>query len=425
MKSSSAPISITKGVACRLGAGVLLISIFSVTYGTFWDNKIVDGLLRRPIAQPQPKQHGIVKLDPRKVSLLQVSATQSECILPKSFATRFPKHARLSKESRRRLSLMVVTKSAPANFKTRSLAREGWLMAGRAESLCRCDLINDAICTEENSVCSFKARGRHLTWTHRFVVGCRNLTRKTESELCKERSLHNDLILYPHRESYNRLPWKTVWMLTFLQRHILSDFVLLVDDDCFVQVWRVAMYLARAPRQKLYSGHVDSQPGAVGRHFWSKWRITPEQYNASHFPRYAWGAGIFLSHDVVELAVEASRRWSRPWFSIEDAFLGVLLNSSGVSPQNVEQIYTAGLYKRLGCADSRSDEGQPLILAGDEGEIKFLIEARQENRTLCTLMSGTSQTLLRIAIISPVMTTLTCACALTLLLAIILWLVRR
>ena len=296
------------------------------------------------------------------------------------------------------LRLLMLSKSKASNRRKRDLGRVGWISWSRKESSrCWCALDNAELCTATNSVCRY---GK-VVWAHRFVVGVRNLPPAELEDVRNEISNGFDILAYPKKDVYQRLTWKTVWMLRYINEHVDLDFLVFLDDDCFVQLWRMVRFLQVAPHQGLYAGHVEQERCSVPRGFPSRWHISMEQYNESHFPRYPWGAGIILSKDIVHTAVKAATKWPRPWFNIEDAFLGVILNSSGVTPLNIPQIYLAGLYKCLGCEDDiMSPATQPLIIGGSEKEILQLLRVQQANVSLCTVLQSPLRTFLRLLLFS-------------------------
>lgn len=296
------------------------------------------------------------------------------------------------------VTLLMVTKSAPGNFEKRNLARMGWLATGRAESECCCDQQDRSLCRPENTVC----RHEQTSWTHRFLVGHVDLSPEDEVRLNLEQTVMQDIILYPQRDSYYKLTLKLVWLLRFLTRNVASDYVLLLDDDGYVQVWRVALWLSSASRHSVYAGHVKEPQTKVARYWWNKWQVTEKQYQPSHYPPYAVGGGIFLSRDVIPHAVKAADTWSRPWLPVEDAFLGVLLNFTSIRVQNIKQMYLNGMYKLMGCqGDFKQDTVQPLIVAGDKAYLWQVMELRAANQSLCKAQEGLSISLLRFVVSAP------------------------
>ena len=283
------------------------------------------------------------------------------------------------------LRLLFVTKSKPSNFNRRQLSRSGWQVKARQESRCWCARKDARSCTQTNMVCQY---GK-MTWAHRFVIGILSLDRVTQLRVGSEVTSNLDFILYPQADSYRRLTWKVLWILKYATGHVHFDYLMLLDDDCFVHLGRINDYLSAAPRTSLYAGHVEENPVSVSRSSWNRWHVDTMAYDSTHYPRYAWGAGLILSSDVVGMTVSAANAWKQPWFGVDDAFMGILLNASGVRVKNVEGIYTGGWYKRLGCRGNYSlRETQPLVVAGDESETLRLISAMEHKKSLCTVLDG-------------------------------------
>eukprot|EP00117_Sycon_ciliatum_P024867 scpid77767/ scgid20766/ Beta-1,3-galactosyltransferase 15; Galactosyltransferase 1 len=279
------------------------------------------------------------------------------------------------------ISVLFVTKTKPTNYERRSLSRQGWQSRARQDSVCWCVLNHTELCGHGNEVCQY----RSLRWSQRFAVGGHSVPADVVNEIATK----SDFLLYPGVDSYSHLTWKVLWILKYVTQRVEFNYLILLDDDCFVQLWRVYDYLSTAPRKRLYAGHVDPGPVSVSRSTRSRWQVSVQQYEEPNYPQYAWGAGLILSRDVASLTVSTAEHWKRPWFGVDDAFMGVLLNSSGVPVVDIEQIYTAGWHKTLGCrTDYSLRSTQPLIVAGSNDEMLYFIDAATRKISLCTVMDG-------------------------------------
>ena len=295
------------------------------------------------------------------------------------------------------VNVLFLSKSKPTNYNRRHLSRAGWQTKARQDSSCWCALESEVLCSDANQVCQ---HGR-LIWAHRFVVGGLALDDHVRQRIHSELASFFDIVLYPQVDTYRRLTWKVLWILNYVSHQVSFDYVMLLDDDCFVQIWRVSDFLVPAPRTKLYAGHVEENQASVSRSSWNRWQVSHLAYNGTHFPPYAWGAGLILSMDVARLTVLEAARWKHPWFGVDDAFMGVVLNSSGIPPTNIEGIYTGGMYKSLGCRGNYLlREAQPLVVAASEAETISLILAQTQGRSLCTVLDGPLRLLL-LLVVSP------------------------
>ena len=223
--------------------------------------------------------------------------------------------------------LMVGIVSAPSHFRERAAARRTWLRYA-------------------NNV----PRGRVA---HRFFVG-RVATSTTMSnvsahwlarQLAEEQSAHGDLVALDSLDSYERLPFKTLAMFRWLAaqhgRNCSFDFVLKTDDDSYVRIERLLAHLraAAALHDDLYWGffnygavktRVPDGDDAVSH---SQQRVQRDikwsdpEFNGTHYPPYALGAGYALSMSLVARVVRHTVVLAAPPSRMEDAATGIYLDS--------------------------------------------------------------------------------------------------
>lgn len=291
---------------------------------------------------------------------------------------------RWSTRRRVEIFLVVLTKSAPENVARRNTTRGGWLLQARQRSThCQCSKSLLAC-----QACSVKVgKSDAQTWLHHFVVGGRNLKRGRWSELSSELVAFNDLLFYPDEDAYMRLTWKVMWSMDWMLDSYNFRYLLLLDDDCFVDMRLVMDYIRVAPRERLYAGRVAYKKPKVQRDHHSKWFVNSSVYSHTFYPPYPWGAGLFLSHDVVVKTLDMANAWQKhsDWFGIDDAFMGILMNDSGITPTNIDTIHP-DMWQFKRC-NHRKLKAQPMIITAINAKhMTTILKLARENRSLCPVL---------------------------------------
>lgn len=272
--------------------------------------------------------------------------------------------------------VVIITKSAPGNFARRSVTRRSWLSVAHRVSTCQC--VPGFACHLHAQLC----RHEKLLWFHRFVVGLSNDGSMME-RVAMDAYRHMDFLWYPEEDYYRRLTWKVMWAFRWIvQRCARVNFIMTADDDSFVYLPRLASYLSTAPRTGLYTGRVVYEQSKVVRNRGSKWYVRADIFPDRFYPRYVWGAGMLISYDVAELVLERASD-SRPWFSVDDAFIGLVLNRSGVSVTNELTIHPEPILHH-GCAPTGK---QPILVTTIDEDHGFrLANYAMKKKSLCSLL---------------------------------------
>ena len=194
--------------------------------------------------------------------------------------------------------LLILVSSAPANLKRRNIIRKTWAF-DRA----------------------FKPK-----WTTAFLVAqTRNQT--LSNSLLKEDETYRDLARANYYDHYWNQTRKIQMGFEWAIRYCNFSFLLKLDDDVFVNVPKVLLFLREptTPKEKLYTGkhYTDQFPRREG-----KWMVTYEEYNDTTYPDFCPGFGYILSHDVVSSFVETFP--SLPFFRLDDVYVGILANKNGI-----------------------------------------------------------------------------------------------
>jgi len=159
------------------------------------------------------------------------------------------------------------------------------------------------------------------------------------------------------RESYANLVFKTLEALRWCLCHVAFGSMLKTDDDSIVHVGRAAAWLHhRVPsraRPLLYAGRLfnDSQ---IIRHNMSKhhlfhpewfpddfvkWAVPFASYSGGpYYPPYCSGGGYLLGPESarrIVAAYDGRVRRAQPVVQVEDAFVGILADASGVHATDI------------------------------------------------------------------------------------------
>jgi len=162
-----------------------------------------------------------------------------------------------------------------------------------------------------------------------FVVGCQGYTHPL---LQHEDELYQDIVQGSFKDTYNNNIFKTMatyqWIVQFC---IDVDYVLLTDDDYFVNVDNLVNYIGA-------EGYSISKDVMYGyRITWrrpfrtpeSKWYVPNDEYSNLFWPPYLLGGAILTNIDVVKKINVAF-----PYVKhvhIDDAYIGIVANLLEIS----------------------------------------------------------------------------------------------
>ena len=249
----------------------------------------------------------------------------------------YPATSEGSDEKKRgsKLSLLMLTKSAPWNFRRRKNARETWL------ALAQSNFDGKKLRFHASQSFHWKmAQKEEFVWSHRFVLGLAldpsNGSIITEV-VFKEQRYYRDILLYPGVEDTAKTSWKVMWELAYVTKHQVFEYLLLLEDDSFVRFDLVAQYLSANHHDNsvLYSGYLSSAYHDTPK------QGSSEQLQSNSVPALSFvnGAGTFLSKRVVhQLLVQARSVNRKQWDPTDDVFIGKLCLKAGIHPQNLPSV---------------------------------------------------------------------------------------
>lgn len=217
--------------------------------------------------------------------------------------------------------LLLFVKSSPGNADRRRAIRETW----GNEAYIRANL--------------------HANVKVLFVLGVHpdeQERRSVQKGLEIENGFHGDLTQQDFMDTFHNLTTKLILQFHWASTYCLqAQFVMSADDDVFVHMPNMVRYL-RSMEQKRVSnfwvGHVHRGAPPIRRKE-SKYHVPFELYPWPAYPDYTSGAGYVVSGDVA-VKIHRTMRVLNSSMYIDDVFMGMCAEASGVSPQ--DHVYFSG-----------------------------------------------------------------------------------
>lgn len=203
--------------------------------------------------------------------------------------------------------LVIFVKTAPENFDRRKAVRETWGDVG---------------------AWPLKSTEKPLVL---FVLGYSKVhTESMQEQLVAENRIHRDLIQEGFTEDFHNLTRKLVaqlrWTVIYCPN---AKYWMTTDDDVFINLKNVITLLRKSQQHSLYVGFTHfGSPRVEDRK--SKYYVPTSVYRGAYYPGYCAGAAYVLSMDVVKTVYLRVPRI--PMLYIDDAYMGLLAHSAGISP---------------------------------------------------------------------------------------------
>lgn len=218
--------------------------------------------------------------------------------------------------------LLLAVKSSPANYERRELIRRTW--------------------GQERSYGGQQVRRLFLLGTAAPGDADAERAGRLAALVGLEAREHRDVLQWAFADTFLNLTLKHVHLLDWLaERCPHARFLLSCDDDVFVHTANVLRFLrAQRPDRHLFAGQL--MDGSVPiRDSRSKYFVPPQLFPGRAYPVYCSGGGFLLSSHTVGLLRAAARR--TPLFPIDDAYMGMCLERSGLAPSSHEGIRPYGV----------------------------------------------------------------------------------
>lgn len=186
--------------------------------------------------------------------------------------------------------------------------------------------------------------GRVLRPKPIFILGFSS--NKTDNEMAMEEAhLYQDVIIEDLRESYQNLTLKTMFALKhFLRLSPNERYFLKIDDDVFLNVFRLHQVMEKYDETPGIIGHLESQRYAH-RDRESRWFTPRWMFNKDELPNFINGPAYLISGRLVQKIYETGLE--TPLLTLEDVFLTGLVSN---------KILKIPLYHNIGFEDYYSIE---------------------------------------------------------------------
>lgn len=188
-----------------------------------------------------------------------------------------------------------------------------------------------------------------------FVTGRPNTT-TLQNALEYESDLYQDILQADFGESYYNLTHKTIMALQWVTHFCRSTvFVLKVDDDVFINVFRLlplVKYMNMTAENKNILMCQVNMKAKVYRT--GKYKVSEEEYAGDYYPPFCLGPAYLMSLDVAERLFFSSK--STAAFKLEDVYTtGFLAAKVGIRHRQFGHAYVVGgeHYHKLKYAFSR------------------------------------------------------------------------
>ncbi|XP_018571854.1 beta-1,3-galactosyltransferase 5-like [Anoplophora glabripennis] len=171
-----------------------------------------------------------------------------------------------------------------------------------------------------------------------FLVGTAN-GKDIQEKLEEESKQHSDLLQGNFVDTYHNLTYKHVMGLKYAVYHCSqAKFVLKVDDDVFVNIPTLKMFIAtyicqnRQPTKILCSRIRNPTVLRSG-----KWATSLEDYPAKNYPTHCGGFAIFYPQNVISTLYEMAQKTKFFW--VDDVFVtGICAKQSNITHIGIEHL---------------------------------------------------------------------------------------
>ena len=165
-----------------------------------------------------------------------------------------------------------------------------------------------------------------------FVLGCSS---KSHYRFSSERHSYHDILLIDMIDSYYNNTLKTISSTRWASNNSVSNFVLFVDDDYFVNIENmlklVLLLKQRHHTKSIFIGKKNTRNGPA-RNRKSKWYISLKQYQYDRYPPWISGGSFLISVDLIrklKIAMEYTKL-----FIFDDIYLAIVAYRLKVMPRN-------------------------------------------------------------------------------------------
>ena len=259
---------------------------------------------------------------------------------------------------------MILAKSAPGNLERRQNWRSIW------EQL----VLKDRFYT-------YHILQRQLFFS--FVSG-KSGESVLDGAVDEESRFYGDMLLGDFDDrSDKQTALKLIWSLHWLRVNLKFSFLLMTNDESFVNYFSLVQWLVVGPVRKLYAGQskiiVLEERGPLIDWFSARNMQRPDHGPGPFSTYYHQGFGYILSCDLVEEAVRLTR--GIPLVGADDVMMGMLMHLAGIARVNSARFHA----EPLSCEKSTSEGAHPLVIGnvGANNSVRFLKDVMNVGCPVC------------------------------------------
>ncbi|XP_068735806.1 beta-1,3-galactosyltransferase 1-like [Montipora capricornis] len=202
--------------------------------------------------------------------------------------------------------------------------------------------VTDKFSVKRNAIRNtwLKQTGPNIWWRHAFVLGSvENGDGLSENEIKREAQRYNDILQFSSIDNYNNLVIKVLSGFRWAVTQVDPVFVLKADDDVYIRLPRLMLWLSNFGKSQFYGGQVTKGAiyvkdlGALVERFSGTNNVSFDCYAEPRFALYPVGAFYVLSSDAIVSLFQKMRKWKV--FPVEDAYLGVVARDIGLKPVDI------------------------------------------------------------------------------------------
>ena len=162
-----------------------------------------------------------------------------------------------------------------------------------------------------------------------FMLGS-STNRELMKQIQFEYDTYRDIVQQTFIDAYRNLTYKGIMALTWISRHCQqAKYILKTDDDMLINMFAIVNHLYILtnvyPNEAWHStiACLIWKRMRVTRDPTSKWFVSVDEYPYEHFEPYCSGSAYFLTRNLIEPLVQATRY--TPFFWIDDYYITGLL----------------------------------------------------------------------------------------------------
>lgn len=218
--------------------------------------------------------------------------------------------------------LLILINSIPKTATRRQLLRETWAGTANTNTLAKSSNTRNDFNNDLQVFCV-------------FLVGVSD-NPKENKDLIDESYIHGDVLQIITQESYRNMINK-IWAGFRWARKHNPKYLMKVDDDIYVDIPHLITFLhEKELPDNFYTGWVLHQ-GRVMRSPGNQWFVSHSEFIERYFPDYCIGPFYIFSGSLLGKLIRKSK--VTKMFSVEDAYLGVLMRSIHIAPIYNNEIF--------------------------------------------------------------------------------------